>query len=89
MSDQDASTIGRSSENFWIWTAATDLLGIGDVQSVRSQLLERYTNSRMPGVYPSILWDDEDAQKLSIPTPDHPGRHVYARRPGAAWTEES
>lgn len=57
--------------------------------SVRSELLERYTNSRMPGVYPSILWDDEEAQKLSIPTPDHPGRHVYARRPGAAWTEES
>ena len=56
--------------------------------SSASELLERYTNDRMPGVYPRILDDDAAGHRLSVPTPDHPGRHVYVRRPGAPWSEE-
>ncbi|HSW15851.1 MAG TPA: hypothetical protein VLJ86_01390 [Ramlibacter sp.] len=56
--------------------------------ALRADVLDRYTNPHMPGVYPSILWDEPDAQKLSLPTPDHPGRHVYVRKPGAQWAQE-
>jgi hypothetical protein len=54
----------------------------------RSKVLQRYSNPAMAGALPQIACDDEQAQVLSIPTPDHPGRHVYVRRPGGAWAEQ-
>ena len=54
----------------------------------RSKVLQRYSNPAMAGALPQIVCDDEHAQVLSIPTPDHPGRHVYVRRPGGAWSEQ-
>jgi hypothetical protein len=59
-----------------------------DDAALRAQVLARYTSYSMPGVYPRIVCDDPDVQKLSIPTPDHPGRHDYARKPGSPWWEE-
>jgi hypothetical protein len=54
----------------------------------RSKVLQRYSNPAMRGALPHIVCDDAQAQVLSIPTPDHPGRHVYMRKPGGAWSEE-
>jgi len=54
----------------------------------RSKVLQRYSNPKLAGALPQIVCDDEHAQVLSIPTPDHPGRHVYVRRPGGAWGEQ-
>jgi hypothetical protein len=54
----------------------------------RQELLQRYANGAMPGVLPEIVRDDAQGQVLSIPTPDHPGRHVYERRPGGSWSEQ-
>ena len=56
--------------------------------TLRADVLQRYANSAMPGVLPHIERDDELGQVLSIPTPDHPGRHVYERRPGGSWSEQ-
>lgn len=56
--------------------------------AVRESVLERYTNPHMPDAHLRIVRDDEDAQVISIPTPDHPGRHVYARKPGGIWSEQ-
>jgi hypothetical protein len=58
-----------------------------DDPALRTKVLQRYTNPNMRGVLPQIVCDDSHAQMLSIPTPDHPGRHVYVRRPGGAWSE--
>ena len=54
----------------------------------RTKVLQRYSNPAMRGAQPQIVCDDAHAQVLSIPTPDHPGRHVYMRKPGGAWAEE-
>ncbi|GAB3647585.1 hypothetical protein [Ramlibacter alkalitolerans] len=54
----------------------------------RSKVLQRYSNPSMAGALPQVVCDDEHAQVLSIPTPDHPGRHVYVRRPGGTWAEQ-
>lgn len=51
------------------------------------ELLHRYASGSMHGVEPRIVCDDAHAQVLSIPTPDHPGWHVYARVPGGRWDE--
>ena len=53
----------------------------------RARVLDPYANPKMPGALPHIVCDDAHAQVLSIPTPDHPGKHVYARRPGGEWAE--
>jgi hypothetical protein len=55
--------------------------------ALRSKVLQRYSNPNMAGALPQIVCDDPHAQVLSIPTPDHPGRHVYVRLPGGAWSE--
>jgi hypothetical protein len=55
--------------------------------ALRAELLQRYANSHMPGVAPEVVRDDADGQVLSVPTPDHPGRHLYGRKPGGRWTE--
>lgn len=55
---------------------------------LRSKVLQRYSNPNMAGALPQIVCDDLHAQVLSIPTPDHPGRHVYVRRPGGDWSEQ-
>jgi hypothetical protein len=56
--------------------------------ALRSKVLQRYSNPKLNGALPEIMCDDEHAQVLSIPTPDHPGRHVYVRQPGGAWGEQ-
>ena len=56
--------------------------------ALRSKVLQRYSNPGMVGAQPQIACDDAHAQVRSIPTPDHPGRHVYVRRPGGAWSEQ-
>ena len=53
----------------------------------RAEILHPYANSHMPGVLPEVVRDDDQAQVLSVPTPDHPGRHVYGRKPGGRWEE--
>jgi hypothetical protein len=65
-----------------LWAALHD----PDLEA-RGRVLDPYSNPNMPGALPHIVCDDAHAQVLRIPTPDHPGRHVYARRPGGAWTE--
>lgn len=65
-----------------LWAALQDSAAPG-----QQELLKRYENPAMPGALPRIVCEDADVHVLSIPTPDHPGRHVYARRPGQAWTE--
>jgi hypothetical protein len=64
-----------------------DALTRGD-EAHRARVLEPYSNPAMPGVLPHIVRNDAQGQVLSVPTPDHPGRHVYERRPGAAWSEQ-
>lgn len=54
----------------------------------RTKVLQRYSNPNMRGALPQIVCDDAHAQVLSIPTPDHAGRHVYVRKPGGVWAEE-
>jgi hypothetical protein len=54
----------------------------------RSKVLQRYSNPSMSGAEPHIVCDDAHAQVLAIPTPDHPGRHVYVRKPGGEWSEQ-
>lgn len=51
------------------------------------ELLQRYSGGSMPRTAPRIACDDAHAQVLSIPRPDHPGWHVYARVPGGGWVE--
>lgn len=65
-----------------LWVALKD-----ETMPGRDELLKRYDNPSLPGAAPRIHCDDALAQVLSIPTPDHPGRHVYARRPGQCWAE--
>jgi len=60
---------------------------MGEDAVKRQVLLQRYANSQMPGAHPQILCDDAEAQVLSVPSPDRPRRHVYARRPGGNWVE--
>ncbi len=67
-----------------LWQALTG----GDAAG-RERLLATYANPKMPGVLPQVLRDDALGQVLSIPTPDHPGRHVYERPPGGAWAEQA
>lgn len=55
---------------------------------LRSRVLQRYTNPHLRGALPQIVCDDAHAQMLSIPRPDHPGRHVYVRKPGGPWSEQ-
>ncbi len=59
-----------------------------DDPALRSKVLQRYSNPNPAGALPQIVCDDAHAQVLSIPTPDHPGRHVYMRKPGGSWSEE-
>jgi hypothetical protein len=54
----------------------------------RTKVLQRYSSPNMHGAVPQIVCDDAQAQILTVPTPDHPGRHVYVRKPGGAWSEE-
>ncbi|WBY01177.1 hypothetical protein PE066_17180 [Ramlibacter tataouinensis] len=65
----------------WVALKSTD-------GELRSRVLARYSNPNLGGAAPAIVRDEHDAQVLSIPTPDHPGRHVYARKPGGAWGQE-
>lgn len=65
-----------------LWDALT-----GSDAEGRDRLLQGYANPQMPGVLPQVLRNDALGQILSIPTPDHPGRHVYERRPGGPWSE--
>ena len=71
------------------------LPGLGDLSAtdesdpaLRSKVLQRYSNPNLGGALPEIVCDDAHAQMLSIPTPDHPNRHVYVRKPGGAWAEQ-
>lgn len=66
-----------------LWTALKS-----DDAALRAKVLQRYSNPMMRGVLPHIVCDDGQAQVLSVPTPDHPGRHVYVRRPGGPWAEQ-
>ena len=59
-----------------------------DDAGLRAKVLQRYSNPMMRGAQPQIVCDDAHAQVLSVPTPDHPGRHVYARKPGGSWSEQ-
>ena len=59
-----------------------------DDAGLRAKVLQRYANPMMRGALPQIVCDDAHAQVLSVPTPDHPGRHVYVRRPGGSWSEQ-
>jgi hypothetical protein len=59
-----------------------------DDPAQRTKVLQRYANPTMRGALPAIVCDDAHAQVLSIPIPDHPGRHVYVRRPGGPWSEQ-
>ena len=65
-----------------LWQALT-----GSDPAARDEAQRRYANLAHPGERPHVACDDGHAQVLSIPRPDHPGRHVYARRPGGAWSE--
>lgn len=65
-----------------LWEA----LRSGDMQR-KAEALRPYANPRMPDVLPAIVCADDHAEVLSVPTPDHVGRHVYGRRPGGEWTE--
>lgn len=56
--------------------------------ALRSKVLQHYSSPKLAGALPEIVCDDAHAQILSIPTPDHPGRHVYTRKPGGSWAEE-
>jgi hypothetical protein len=66
-----------------LWAALT-----GGDPEVRARVLRPYANPQMPGVLPHVVRDDAQGQVLSIPRPDHPGHHVYERRPGQAWAEQ-
>jgi hypothetical protein len=66
-----------------IWAALT-----GGDPALRERLLQSYANPRMPGVLPQVERNDALGQVLSIPTPDHPGRHVYERARGGTWVEQ-
>lgn len=66
--------------------ALWDALTAGDA-ATQAQVLRPYANPNMPGALPHIVRDDPQGQVLSVPTPDHPGRHVYERRPGGGWSE--
>lgn len=66
-----------------LWDALT-----GADAARRAQVLQPYANPKMPGALPHVTQDDAQGQVLVIPTPDHPGRHVYARKPGGAWQEQ-
>jgi len=66
-----------------LWNARTGADG-----RQRAEVLQPYANPRMPGVLPHVARNDAHGQVLAIPTPDHPGRHAYERRPGGAWQEQ-
>lgn len=66
-----------------LWDALTGADG-----GVRAEVLQAYANPKMPGVLPHVARHDALGQVLVIPTPDHPGRHVYERRPGGVWEEQ-
>lgn len=66
-----------------LWGALT-----GADPQLRARMLDRYSNAKMPGVLPHIVRNDAQGQVLSVPTPDHPGRHVYERKPGGSWGEQ-
>jgi len=65
-----------------LWRALT-----GGDAAAREEALRRYANLLHPDAVPHVVRDDAQAQVLAIPTPDHPGRHVYGRQPGGEWTE--
>jgi hypothetical protein len=65
-----------------LWHALT-----GAEADVREAVLRRYAMLGHPDARPRVVCDDAHAQVLAVPTPDHPGRHVYARRPGGRWGE--
>ena len=63
-----------------------DALKSGDALR-KADVLRPYANPKMPDVLPVVVCADEHAEVLSIPTPDHAGRHVYGRKPGGEWSE--